>query len=144
MAVNSKEISRRVFEEVWNNKKLNAVDELMEANYIHHDVQSPVPKGIDGYKQFVSYYLNAFPDLQFTIDDEIADEQTAVSRWTVTGTHQGDLPGIPRTGRRISVTGITIARVRNGKVIESWNNWDALGLMQQLGVVPAEARSRAA
>jgi steroid delta-isomerase-like uncharacterized protein len=144
MAVNSKEISRRVFEEVWNNKKLNAVDELMEANYIHHDVQSPVPKGIDGYKQFVSYYLNAFPDLQFTIDDEIADEQTAVSRWTVTGTHQGDLPGIPRTGRRISVTGITIARVRNGKVIESWNNWDALGLMQQLGVVPVEARSRAA
>ncbi len=145
MAVNSTEISRRVFEEIWNNKKLNTVDELMEANYVHHDAQSPVvPNGIDGYKQFVTHYLNAFPDVHFTIDDEITDGQTVVSRWTATGTHQGDLPGIPWTGRRFSVTGITIARVRNGRVIESWNNWDALGLMQQLGVVPAEAKGRAA
>jgi len=141
----STEISRRVFEEVWNNKKIDAVDELMAASYVHHDPQSPVvSSGVEGYKQFVSHYLNAFPDLHFTIEDEIADERTIVSRWTATGTHHGDLPGIPRTGRKFSVTGMTIARVRNGKFVESWGNWDTLGLLQQLGVLPAEAKSRAA
>jgi steroid delta-isomerase-like uncharacterized protein len=145
MAAQSTETSRRVFEEVWNNKKIDAVDQLMAAGYVHHDPQSPVASsGVESYKQFVSHYLNAFPDLHFTIDDEVADEQTIVSRWTATGTHQGDLPGIPRTGRKFSVTGITMARIQNGKFIESWNNWDTLGLMQQLGVLPAEATSRAA
>jgi steroid delta-isomerase-like uncharacterized protein len=145
MAAQSAEISRRVFEEIWNNKKLNAVDELMAASYVHHDPQSPVVStGIESYKQFVNHYLKAFPDLHFTIDDEIADEQTIVSRWTATGTHQGDLPGIPRTGRKFSVTGMTIARVKNGKFIESWGNWDTLGLMQQLGVLPTETKGRAA
>jgi steroid delta-isomerase-like uncharacterized protein len=145
MAADSKGISRRVFEDIWNNKKLNAVDELMAASYVHHDPQSPVIiSGIDGYKQFVEHYLSAFPDLHFTVEDEFGDEQTIVSRWTATGTHGGDLPGIPRTGRPISVTGMTIARVRNGKFIESWSNWDTLGLMQQLGAVPAQVESRAA
>jgi len=145
MAAHSTEISRRVFEEIWNNKKLDAVDELMAVNYVHHDPQSPVVStGIESYKQFVNHYLKAFPDLHFTIDDEVADEHTIVSRWTATGTHQGDLPGIPRTGRKFSVTGMTIARVKNGKIIESWGNWDTLGLMQQLGVLPIEAKGRAA
>ena len=145
MAAHSTEISRRVFEEVWNNKKLNAIDELMAATYVHHDPQSPVvTSGIEGYKQFVSYYLNAFPDLHLTIVEEFSDDQTVVSRWTATGTHHGDLPGIPRTGRKFSVTGTTIARVRNGRVVESWNNWDTLGLMQQLGALPAQSEGRAA
>jgi ketosteroid isomerase-like protein len=84
----------------------------------------------------------------FTIDDEFTlgqntdgqntDVQTEVTRWTITGTHEGELTGIPPTGRRISITGISIARIANGKIIESWNNWDALGLMQQLGVVSTE------
>src|SRR5258708_28500955 len=145
MAAQSTETSRRVFEEVWNNKKIDAVAQLMAASYVHHDPQCPgVSSGVEGYKQFVSHYLNACRDLHFTIDDEVADEQTIVSRWTATGTHQGDLPGIPRTGRKFSVTGITMARVKNGKFIESWNNWDALGLMQQLGDLPGEPTSRAA
>ena len=145
MTADNREITRRVFEEIWNNKKLDVIDELMAADYVHHDPQSPdVPSGIEGYKQFVSHYLNAFPDLHFTIEDEFADENTVVSRWTATGTHQGDLPGITKTGRQISVTGMTIARLRDGKFIESWGNWDALALMQQLGVVPFEARGRAA
>ena len=145
MTAHSAEISRRVFEEVWNNKNVDAVDELMASSYIHHDPQSPVVmSGVEGYKQFVSHYLTAFPDLHFAIEDEIADERTTVSRWTATGTHQGDLPGIPRTGRKISVTGMTIARVKDGKFIESWGNWDTLGLLQQLGVLPAEAKNRAA
>ena len=145
MTVDNKEISRRVFEEIWNNKKLSVIGELMAADYVHHDAQSPeVPSGIEGHKQFVSHYLNAFPDLHYTIEDLVADGNTVVIRWIATGTHQGDLPGITRTGRQISVTGMTIARVRDGKFVESWGNWDALGLMQQLGVLPSEGRGRAA
>ncbi len=144
MAAQSAELSRRIFEDVWNRKNLNAIDDLISANYIHHDANSPAASGIDGYKQFVNYYMNAFPDAHFTIDDVFTDGQNEVTRWTVVGTHEGELAGIPRTGRRFSVTGISIARIANGKITESWNNWDALGLMQQLGVVSAEAKGRAA
>ena len=121
------------------------VDELIAADYAHHDPQSPdVQGGIEGYKQFVNFYLSAFPDIRFTIDDEIESENLVVTRWTVTGTHLGDMPGLPRTGKPILLTGITIARLSDEKVVESWNNWDALGMMQQLGAIPAEVRGRAA
>jgi len=133
MASDLKEISRRVFEEVWNDKKVDVANELMTGDYVHHDPQSIIPAGIDGYKKFVSYYLNAFPNLRFTIEDEISEGDMVVTRWSATGTHQGDLNEIPRTGKTFSVTGITMARVVNGRVVESWSNWDALGLMQQLG-----------
>ena len=143
MAARNAELSRRIFEDVWNRKNLSAIDDLISADYVHHDANSPAASGIDGYKQFVNYYMNAFPDAHFTIDDAFTDGQNEVTRWTVVGTHEGELAGIPRTGRRFSVTGITIARIANGKITESWNNWDALGLMQQLGVV-SEAKGRAA
>jgi steroid delta-isomerase-like uncharacterized protein len=150
MAAPTAELSRRIFEDVWNRKNLSAIDDLLSADYIHHDPSSPaVPRGIDGYKQFVNSYMNAFPDAHFTIDDAFTvgqntDSENEVTRWTVVGTHEGELAGIPRTGRRFSVTGISIARIANGKINESWNNWDALGLMQQLGVVSAGAKGRAA
>ena len=144
MAAQTAELSRRIFEDVWNRKNLSAIDNLISADYVHHDASSPAASGIDGYKQFVNYYMNAFPDAHFTVDDAFTDGRNEVTRWTVTGTHEGELAGIPRTGRRFSVTGITIARIDNGKITESWNNWDALGLMQQLGVVSSEAKGRAA
>ena len=132
----AKELSRRIFNEVWNHKNVAAIDELMAANYVHHDPQSPkFSDGIEGYKQLVAYYFNAFPDAQFTIDQEIQEGDNAVTRWRVNGTHKGDLPTLPATGQTFSVAGITIARSKNGKLVESWNNWDALGLMQQLGGV---------
>ena len=143
MDTNNKQISRRIFEEVWNNKKVDVVDELMAENYVHHDPQSTIPGGVNGYKEFVHYYLHAFPDLRFTLEDEISEGDTVVTRWTVTGTHQGDLNGLASTGKGISVTGMTMARVRNGRVVESWSNWDTLGMVQQLGGSP-EAKGRAA
>ena len=145
MAAQNAELSRRIFEDVWNRKNFSAIDDLMSADYVHHDPSSPaVPSGVDGYKQFVNSYMTAFPDAHFTIDDAFTDGQNnEVTRWTVTGTHEGELAGILRTGRRFSVTGISIARIANGKITESWNSWDALGLMQQLGVV-SEAKGRAA
>jgi len=137
MAGNIKGTSRRVFEEIWNQKNVNAVDELMAANYVHHDPSSPaVTNGAEGYKQFVRNYLAAFPDVHFTVENVVEMGDLEATRWTVSGTHEGDLPDIPRTGRRFSVTGMSIGRLENGKFVESWNNWDALGLMQQLGVLP--------
>ena len=144
MSAQNAELSRRIFEDVWNRKNLSAVDDIISADYVHHDANSPAATGIDGYKQFVTYYMSAFPDAQFTIHDAFTDGENEVTRWTVTGTHEGELAGIPRTGRRFSVTGISIGRVVNGKITESWNSWDALGMMQQLGVVSAEAKGRAA
>lgn len=141
----AKELSRKIFEEIWNNKRIDAADELISPAYVHHDPQSlQEPQGVDGYKEFVRYYLNAFPDAHFTIHEEIEHANTVVTRWSVTGTHNGDLKGIAKTGKRFSVTGISIAKMENGKFVESWNIWDALGMMQQLGVVPLEAKGRAA
>jgi steroid delta-isomerase-like uncharacterized protein len=130
----AKRVSRLIFEEVWNGKNIAAIDELMSADYVHHDPQSPkFSDGREGYKQLVAYYLNAFPDAHFTIDQEVQEGDTAVTRWTVSGTHKGDLPTLPASGKTFSVTGITVARLKDGKFVESWNNWDALGMMQQLG-----------
>jgi len=136
--------SRRIFEELWNRRNPAIIDELMAPGYVHHDVLSPEAFGLDGYKQFADRYLSAFPDLQMTIHDEVVAGDRIVTRWTATGTHNGDLPGLPRTGKKISVTGITIARLSNGKFVESWNNWDALGMLRQLGAIPSDAMGRAA
>ena len=136
--------SRRIFEELWNRRNPAIIDELMAPDYVHHDVLSPEAFGLDGYKQFADRYLSAFPDLKMTIDDEVVAGDRIVTRWTATGTHDGDLPGLPRTGKKVSVTGITIARLSNGKFLESWNNWDALGMLRQLGAMPSDAMGRAA
>jgi steroid delta-isomerase-like uncharacterized protein len=136
----NREISHRLFEEVWNRKKLSVLSELVTSDYAHHDAQSPaVQRGVEAYTELVRLYLNAFPDLRFTIQDEIEAGDKLVTRWKVDATQDGDLPGIRRTGRRVALTGITIAQFRNGKMAESWNNWDALIMMQQLGAASASA-----
>jgi steroid delta-isomerase-like uncharacterized protein len=132
----AKKLFRRIFEEVWNNKNTAAIDELIAADYVHHDPQSPkFSDGMEGYKQLVAHYLSAFPDARFSIDQEIQEGDTAVTRWRVQGTHKGDLPKLPATNKSFSVAGVTIARSKDGKIVEGWNIWDALGLMQQLGGV---------
>lgn len=142
MATDIKELSRRIFEEIWNKQNLSAADEIIASNFVDHDPQSSV-QGLEGYKQFVRYYLTAFPDSHFTVEDEISEGQMVVTRWTVNGTHTGNLGTIPATGRRVSVTGISCARVENGKVVEAWSNWDTLGMMQQLGILSATAQRAA-
>ena len=144
MPTSNEELSRRVFEEIWNNNKLELADELIAPNYVHHDPQSPPCNSIDQYREFVRHYLAAFPDLHFDIDAQISNGDMVVTRWTATDTHNGDLMGIPPTGKRFSISGINIAEVKDGKFVESWGNWDTFGLMQQLGLVPADAKGKAA
>jgi len=132
----NKAIARRLFEEVWSQGKLDVADEIFATDYFGHIAGSPEVRRLEGFKQFVSMYRTAFPDLQFTIEDQIAEGDKVVTRWTSTGTHKGELMGIPPTGVQSTSTGIAIDRIAGGKIVEVWSNWDTLGLLQQLGAVP--------
>jgi len=95
-------------------------------------------------KKRATLYRTAFPDLRLTIEDIIAEGETVMARWSCRGTHRGDLSGIAPTGKHFTISGVSIACFANGKMVEGWINWDALGLMQQLGVVPELGKAMAA
>jgi steroid delta-isomerase-like uncharacterized protein len=145
MSEQNKNNVRRLFEEVWNQGHVPVADELFTPTYTHHDSSTPdVGRGPESEKKRVTLYRNAFPDLRLTIDDIIAEGETVVARWSCRGTHKGDLNGIAPTGKQFNITGVSIARFTNGKMFEGFVNWDALGLMQQLGVVPELGKVKAA
>ena len=129
----NKAIFRRIVEEGFNKGNLAIVDELVATNHVNHtdNVHGP-----EEYKQFITMYRTAFPDLHMTIEDQIAEGDKVVNRWTSRGTHKGDLMGIPPTGKQVTVMGIYVARIAGSKIVEEWGNFDALGMLQQLGVVP--------
>ena len=136
----NKEIVRRLVNGVWADRNLAIVDELIAPDYVGHDPTQPEPiRGPEGYKQFVGMYQAAFEDGMVTIDDEIAEGDLVVTRWTGRGTHPGELMGIAPTGKEVTVSGITISRLANGKIAEDWELMDALGMMIQLGAVPQPA-----
>ena len=132
----NKFVVRRRIEEIYNKKEIAIVDEIIATDFVLHDPNSPAIRGSEGFKQFVTSNLSTFPDIHFTIEDQIAEGDKVATRWTVRGTHKGDLVGIDPTGRQVKMVGISIDRVADGKIIESWESWDALGMMQQLGIVP--------
>ncbi len=130
----NKALARRGYDAL-NQRNLAAFEELVIPDLVLHNASMTI-QGIEAYKQFISMYFTAFPDLRFTIEDMIAEGDTVVIRQTARGTHQGNLMGIPPTGKQVSTTGINILRFANGKGVEEWFNGDDLGLLQQLGVVP--------
>ena len=145
MSEGNKFVIRRSFEELWNKGNLSVADELFAPNYTHHDPSTPdVGRGPESEKKRATLYRTAFPDLKLTIEDIIAEGETVMARWSCRGTHKGDLSGIAPTGKQFTISGVTIARLTNGKLAEGYVNWDALGLMQQLGVVPELAKTKAA
>jgi steroid delta-isomerase-like uncharacterized protein len=136
----NKEIVRRLVEGVWTDRNFAIVDDLVAEDYVGHDPTQPETiKGRDGYKQFVAMYQTAFDDAQVTIDDQIAEGDQVVTRWTGRGTHTGELTGIAPTGKEVTVSGITISRLADGKIAEEWELMDALGMLVQLGAVPQPA-----
>jgi steroid delta-isomerase-like uncharacterized protein len=144
MSEHNKAIVRRLFAELWNNGKLSVADEIFTPNYEHHDSSTPdFGRGPDSEKKRATLYRTAFPDLHLTIEDVIAEGETVMTRWSCRGTHKGDLNGIAPTGKQITLYGVTVARISNGKMAEGFVSWDALGLMQQLGVVPQLANTKA-
>lgn len=139
MSEQNKALARRSIEEVWNQGKLALINEFYASNLNVHDRNVPggTVTGTEGFKQFVQIYRTAFPDLRFKVDDQIAEGDKVVTRWTATGTHKGDMMGIAPTNKFGTVAGVDINLYQGGKVVEAWWSYDMLGLLQQLGVVPS-------
>jgi steroid delta-isomerase-like uncharacterized protein len=145
MSEENKAVVRRLFDELWNKGNLPVADELFAPTYAHHDPSTPdLGKGPEGEKKRATLYRTAFHDLRLTIEDILAEGETVVARWSCRGAHKGDLSGIAPTGKQFAISGVSIARFEKGKMVEGWVNWDALGLMQQLGVVPELGKAKAA
>ena len=137
MQEENKAIVRRYFQEILDGGNLDLVDEIFEPQYILHDPSSPQEvRGVEGTKRFVGMFRSAFPDIAHSIEDQIAEGDKVVTRLRARATHTGDLMGIPPTGKGVTIEGTSIWRIADGKSGECWFNYDALGLMRQLGVVP--------
>lgn len=130
----NKALARRAYD-AFNQGNLAGFYELFTPDFVLHNASMTI-QGLEAYKQWLSMYLAAFPDARLTVEDMIAEGDRVVVRQTFRGTHTGELMGIPPTGKQVSSTGIVITRAANGKAVEQWTNYDDLGLLQQLGVVP--------
>lgn len=116
---------------------LDVVDELLATDFIAHMSGLPKPiRGVEAFKQYVSAHAVAFPDLHYTFEDEIAEGDKVVLRWTGRGTHTGEFMGIPPTGKQITISGVNTYRIASGKVVEEWSDFDRLDMLQQIGVIP--------
>ena len=136
----NKQIARRVIEELFSAGRMEVADELFAPDAIAHDPAQPEPtRGPEGVRQSVAGYLGAFPDLSIRVEAQIAEGDLVTTRWTAVGTNSGEFWGQAPTGKQATVTGITIDQIADGRIVESWTNWDSLGLMQQLGMVPTQA-----
>ena len=140
-AEENKALHRRFFEELFNQGNLETADQIVATSYVNHDAAPGETPGVEGLKQFVMMLRTAFPDIHFTVDDQVAEGEKVATRWTVTGTHQAEFAGIPATGKPVRLTAINIHLVADGKIQEGWVNWDARGMMQQLGVIPAPGQA---
>jgi steroid delta-isomerase-like uncharacterized protein len=137
MSEEKKQFMQRFVEEVINQKNLAALDELVAAAFLEHLPFPGQGPGREGVKDAISGFFSAFPDLHWTIEEQIAEAEKVVSRFTMTGTHRGEFLGIPPTGRSIKIWGVVIDVVRDGKFAESRIIMDSLALLQQLGAIPA-------
>ena len=127
---------RQFVEEAINKKNLDAIDELVAEDFVEHVPFPGQVPGREGLRQVLATFLFAFPDIRWTLEEQIAEGEKVVSRFTMTGTHRGDFLGIPPTGKSVNIWGVVIDVVRNGKFAESRIIMDTLGLMQQLGMIP--------
>ncbi|MFD4460464.1 ester cyclase [Nocardia sp. NPDC058480] len=138
MSEQNKASAKRIFD-AWNARDLDVFDELIADDAINHDPQNPFEEihGPAGLRRLVQMYLTAFSEQRFLINEQIAEGDFVTTRWTGSGINDGEMMGMPATGKSAVVQGITINRFRDGKIVESWASWDTLGMMQQLGVVPS-------
>jgi predicted ester cyclase len=133
---------RRFYDEVFNKKNRAAIDEFIAPNQVDHAAPPGTPGGLAGAKQLLGMYLTAFPDFHLTVEDMIAEGDRVVARFTMRGTQQGAFMDIPPTGKQVTVTAIDINCISGGKSVEHWIEMDTLGLLQQLGVIPAPGQAR--
>jgi steroid delta-isomerase-like uncharacterized protein len=141
MSEQNKTILRRFYDELFNTGDLSVADEIVVISYVNHNALPGEKPGREGLKAFVALLRTAFADIHFTVEDQVAEEEKVVTRFTVEGTHQAEFAGVPATGKPVAITAINIHRVSGGQIQEGWLNWDGLGLMQQLGVIPTPGQT---
>ncbi len=129
-------VAHRFFTEVWGGGSEAVAEELLATTYVGHMTGNPQPLDRAGWFAFYRAFRQAFPDARFTVEDVIAEGDRVVLRLTMRGTHQGTFNGIPATGRSVTVGGVSIERIVDGKIVEGWVTNDALGMLQQLGLLP--------
>lgn len=130
-----KEVDREILE-VWSTGEVGRLDDLVAVRVVHHDPYDPhASGGLEGMKQMIATYRQAFPDVQFTVEDQVAEGDKVVTRWSSRGTHLGSLMGEEPTGKVVVCTGMVIERFENGKIVEAWRNWDALTLLTRIGAL---------
>ena len=138
-AQENRENMRRVLEEAFGQGKVQIVDEVLHPDFVCWDPNSESGeiRGADTIKGEIEYFRNAVPDLTYTVGDQVVEGDKVVSRYTVSGTHQGEFFGVAATGKRIEMTGINIDRFdESGKLVEEWPEYDLLGAMKQMGAIP--------
>jgi steroid delta-isomerase-like uncharacterized protein len=136
MSDDNKAIVRQLYEEVWNKRRLELVDEIISPSHALHDPNlTDSAIGPEAYKRQVTRFVTAFPDLRFNVEDMFGEKDKLAVAWTISGTHKGEFMGIAPTNKKVSVDGITLNHIVNGKIMDSYISWDALGMMQQLGGV---------
>ena len=137
MADNNVALIHRWFGEVWNQGRMETIHELMAAEFVGNGQGGAgvAIRGPQEFQSFVERLRGAFPDIHVTIDDAFAAGDKVVARWSATMTHRGDQLGLAATGKQVRITGISIGRIANGKIVEGWDNWDQLSMMQQIGAV---------
>jgi steroid delta-isomerase-like uncharacterized protein len=140
-AQENKVIVLRHWEEVVSKGKLDLIDEIFAPDFVAHEADQDI-RGPEGVRQFILMLRAAFPDLQVTVEDVLAEGDKVVQRWSAHGSHQGELMGLAPSGKRISVAGITISRFEGGKVAEEWELYDMRGMMQQLGALPSSTEQQ--
>jgi steroid delta-isomerase-like uncharacterized protein len=120
---------------------LNTADHVLAPNWVNHDPSLPPLQGYEGFKQLSMIFRSALPDGQIEIEDLLAEGDKVATRFRLRGTNTGSFQGMPPTGKAVDITAMGIFRVEDGRVTDNWVNFDALGLMQQLGVVPAPGQA---
>jgi len=137
-----KALVRRFFEEASKGKAatIAAIDELFATDYVEHGGTGEDTRGIKDYKQSMSEFYSAFPDVHVTLDDTVVEGDRVAVRFTLGGTHKGEFMGSPPTSKKVTIREIGIIRIVGGKFVESWMRYDTLGLMQQLGLVPTPGK----
>jgi steroid delta-isomerase-like uncharacterized protein len=135
----NKALIRRGFEEGINHRKLDTFADVVAPSYVNHNMPIPT-RGPEGFRQVIGAFLEAFPDMRIQVDQVIGEADTVATRGSFRGTHKGAFMGIPATGKPVEVAYIDFWRFEGGKAVENWVQMDMLGMMQQLGVVPAPGK----
>jgi steroid delta-isomerase-like uncharacterized protein len=137
-AEENKKKARRFMEEAFGQDKPKLVDDLLDPDFVRYDpyIEAGEVRGVQTVKENITWFRNVFPDLTCTVEEQVAEGEKVVTRWTVRGTHQGEFFGVPATGERIEMRGIQIDRFESGKIVEERAEFDLLGAMRQTGAIP--------